>query len=134
MTAPVLCNPAGSPPPAGHYSHAAAGAGLVFIAGQLPVAADGRRLTGEPFDVQARQTLANVQAALEAAGSSVGRLLQVRVYLTDIERWGEFNAIYAAWAGTHRPARAVVPVPVLHYGLMLEIEAVALMADPGDRP
>ncbi|MBL8327185.1 MAG: RidA family protein [Rubrivivax sp.] len=130
---PILSNPGTSPPPAGHYSHAAAGAGLVFIAGQLPVTPEGRRLGGESFDVQARQVLANVQAALEAAGTTVSQLLHVRVYLTDIEQWGTFNTIYAEWAGEHRPARAVVPVPALHFGLMIEVEAVAL-AGVTDRP
>ncbi len=133
MTTPRLFNPATSPNPAGHYSHAAVGSGLVFIAGQLPIAPDGRRLTGEPFDTQARQVLANVKAALEAAGSAVPQLLQVRVYLTDIAHWSAFNAVYADWAGTHRPARAVVPVPTLHHDLLLEVEAVAL-ADAGPGP
>lgn len=130
---PQLFNPSDRPTPAGHYSHAAVGAGLVFIAGQLPVDAAGRALSNEPFEVQARQTLANVRAALEAAGSAVHQLLQVRVYLTDIAHWGAFNTLYAEWAGAHRPARAVVPVPALHHGLLLEVEAVAL-AIPPDRP
>jgi 2-iminobutanoate/2-iminopropanoate deaminase len=131
---PMLSNPEGSPAPAGHYSHAAGGAGLVFVAGQLPIAPDGRRLTGEPFEAQARQVLANVQAALEAAGSAVHQLLQVRVYLTDIEQWVTFNTIYAEWAGHHRPARAVVPVPALHHGLLIEVEAVALAGTGGAIP
>jgi enamine deaminase RidA (YjgF/YER057c/UK114 family) len=62
----------------------------------------------------------------------VHRLLQVRVYLTDIDQWGAFNTLYAEWAGAHRPARAVVPVPALHFGLMIEVEAVAL-AGTGER-
>lgn len=130
---PMLFNPGSSPAPAGHYSHAAVDAGLVFVAGQLPIAPDGRRLSDEPFEAQARQVLANVQAALEAAGSHVQRLLHVRVYLTDIAHWGTFNTLYAEWAGHHRPARAVVPVPALHFGLMIEVEAVAL-AGSEDRP
>ena len=112
--------------PGGHYSHAVRAGGFVFVAGQLPVAADGRKLNEEPFEAQARQVLANVGAALRGAGSSVDQLVQVRVYITDIERWPVFNAIYAEWAGSARPARAVVPVPQLHYGFLLEIEATAL--------
>jgi 2-iminobutanoate/2-iminopropanoate deaminase len=119
-------NPPTLAPPGGHYSHAAVAGGLVFVAGQLPIARDGRKLGDEPFETQARQVLANVQAAVEAAGSSVSRLVQVRVYLTDLAHWPAFNAIYAAWVGEHRPARAVVPVPGLHHGLLLEVEAVAL--------
>jgi enamine deaminase RidA (YjgF/YER057c/UK114 family) len=79
-----------------------------------------------PFELQAQQVLANVAAALQGAGSSIGQLLQVRVYITDMAQWPAFNAIYAQWAGTARPARAVVPVPTLHYGCALEVEATAL--------
>jgi 2-iminobutanoate/2-iminopropanoate deaminase len=114
------------PAPGGHYSHAVLGGGLVFVAGQLPIASDGTRLGDAPFAEQAALTLANVAAALRGAGSDIGKLLQVRVYLTDIGDWPAFNTLYAAWAGDARPARAVVPVPQLHYGFRVEIEAVAL--------
>ncbi|RYZ10808.1 MAG: RidA family protein [Comamonadaceae bacterium] len=122
----TIAAPEGMAPPRGHYSHATRGAGLVFVSGQLPVAADGTVLHEAAFDAQARQVLANVGAALRGAGSSVGQLLQVRVYITDIALWPAFNAIYGEWIGEARPARAVVPVPTLHYGCALEIEAVAL--------
>ena len=100
--------------------------GFVFIAGQLPIARDGAKLIDAPFEQQAQQTLDNIAAALKAAGSAIERLVQVRVYVTDIELWPAFNAIYATWIGTTRPARAVVPVPQLHYGFKIEVEAVAL--------
>lgn len=112
--------------PGGHYSHAAVGAGLVFIAGQLPITPDGERLAGAAFEVQVAQTLANVQAALLAAGSGIGKLLQVRVYLDDIANWPAFDGIYAQWAGPSRPARAVVPTGPLHFGFKVEVEAMAL--------
>jgi len=98
----------------------------VFVSGQLPIAPDGTKLADEPFDKQAKQALANVAAALAAAGSSVDKLVQVRVYVTSIADWPAFNAMYAAWAGPARPARAVVPVPELHHGFRVEVEAVAL--------
>jgi reactive intermediate/imine deaminase len=112
--------------PGGHYSHAVVAGGMVYVAGQLPITPDGRKLGDEPFEVQAGQALANVAAALNAAGSGVDRLVQVRVYLVDIDDWPAFNALYAAWAGNARPARAVVPVPRLHFGFKVEIEAIAL--------
>lgn len=112
--------------PRGHYSHAVRAAGLVFVAGELPVTPDGRLLNEAPFEEQVRQVLANVGAALRAAGSSVDKLLQVRVYVTDVEQWPAFNAIYAQWCGDAKPARIVVPVPVLHYGFLVEVEATAL--------
>ena len=54
--------------------------------------------------------------------------------MTDIALWPAFNAIYAAWAGASRPARAVVPVPMLHHGLLIEIEAVAVIEPAKPRP
>lgn len=113
-------------PPGGHYTHAVVGAGLVFVSGQLPIAPDGTRLSGAPFETQVRQVLANVAAALEGVGSGVDKLVQVRVYLTDIDDWAAFNRLYVEWAGSARPARAVVPVPALHHGLLIEVEATAL--------
>jgi reactive intermediate/imine deaminase len=119
--------PPGLAPPGGHYSHAVVANGFVFVSGQLPITAQGQRLTDAPFEQQAEQVLANVQAALEAAGSSVAQLVQVRVYVSDIADWPAFNAVYARWAGAARPARAVVPSGALHFGLRVEVEAVGVV-------
>lgn len=125
MAPPREIKPGTLAAPGGHYSHAVVSNGMVYVSGQLPIGADGVMLTAEPFEVQARQVLANVQACLEAAGSSIAGLVHVRVYVTDVALWAPFNAIYQQWAGPHRPARAVVPVPALHHGLLIEIEAIA---------
>lgn len=130
---PLCIQPPDMAAPGGHYSHAVVAGGFVHVAGQLPIAADGRKLSDAPFEQQAQQVLANVEAALLAAGSRTDQLVQVRVYLTDIAHWPAFNALYAQWLGPHRPARAVVPVPVLHFGFLIEVEAVAL-CPPVDRP
>jgi 2-iminobutanoate/2-iminopropanoate deaminase len=122
----TLTNPATMAVPGGHYSHAVTGNGFVFVSGQLPIAPDGSKLNDAPFEKQVQQTLDNVAAALTDAGSSIERLVQVRVYVTDIATWPTFNAIYSKWLGPSRPARAVVPVPGLHYGFKIEVEAVAL--------
>ena len=119
-------NPESLAKPGGHYSHAVVAGGLVFVSGQLPIAPDGAKLNAASFDQQARQVLLNVEVALVAAGSSVAQLAQVRVYVTDIDNWPAFNTIYAQWAGASRPARAVVPVSQLHFGFLIEVEAVAV--------
>jgi 2-iminobutanoate/2-iminopropanoate deaminase len=118
-------NPGSMAAPGGHYSHAVRAGGFVFISGQLPIKPDGTRLNESSFEEQARQVLDNVARALTDAGSTIERLVQVRVYVSDIKLWPAFNAIYATWAGASRPARAVVPVPELHYGFQIEVEAVA---------
>ncbi len=115
------------PRPGGHYSHVSVANGFVFVAGQLPITAAGEKLTDRPFPEQARQVLRNLEAALAAAGSGIGKLVQIRVYVDDIAHWPAFDEIYAQWAGSAKPARAVVPTGPLHFGLKLEIEAVALV-------
>ncbi|QHB56745.1 RidA family protein (plasmid) [Ralstonia solanacearum] len=116
--------------PAGHYSHAVCANGFVFVAGQIPVTPDGRKLVDAPFEEQVRQVLENLDAVLAASGTDRARLVQVRVYVTDMEtHWPAFDTLYRAWIGEVRPARAVVPVPTLHYGLAVEIEAMALAGD-----
>ncbi|MEX3895325.1 RidA family protein [Paraburkholderia sp. JPY432] len=124
---PHTYNPAALAKPGGHYSHVAVANGFVFVSGQLPINAQGDKLADASFDAQAEQVLANVKAALESVGSSVAQLVQVRVYVVDVEHWASFNQIYARWAGEAKPARAVVPVPQLHYGFKIEVEAVGVV-------
>jgi reactive intermediate/imine deaminase len=121
-------NPSNMAPPGGHYSHASIANGLVFISGQLPIAPSGELLNQLSFEEQVKQTLSNVKTALEATGSSVAQLVQVRVYITNISNWPSFNQIYKEWAGQSLPARAVVPVPELHYGFSIEVEAVGVVS------
>jgi 2-iminobutanoate/2-iminopropanoate deaminase len=122
-------NPDRSAQPGGHYSHGTVANGFVFVSGQLPITSAGDRLTEANFSDQARQVLANVEAVLRASGSSVSKLVQVRVYIDSLENWPEFNTVYAAWAGTNCPSRAVVPTGPLHYGLKVEVEAIALAGE-----
>ena len=125
MTKLQLVTASGLPAPGGHYSHAVVAGGLAFISGLLPVGSAGRALADEPFEVQVARVFSNLDAVLTSCGSSRSQLVQVRVYLTDVELWGPFNALYADWIGDHRPARCIVPVSALHFGVALELEAVA---------
>jgi 2-iminobutanoate/2-iminopropanoate deaminase len=111
--------------PAGHYSHAAISGGLVFVSGQLPVCGDGVRGSGGTFDEQAELAIDNLMAVLEAAGCGLRDIIRCTAYIVGIENWPRFNEVYAAKMGDHRPARSVVPVPQLHYGYLVEVEAIA---------
>jgi reactive intermediate/imine deaminase len=128
MNLPQRVNPAALAMPGGHYSHATIAQGLVFISGQLPITGDGVKLVDASFEQQAEQVLANVRNILLACGSDIEHLVQVRVYIDDMVNWPAFNAVYARWAGDARPARAVVPTGPLHFGLKIEVEAVAAVA------
>ena len=98
--------------------------GLLFLAGQLPKNPKTGAIP-EGIDAQTRQALQNVRTILEAAGSSLERVLQMRIYIADIELWDAVNAIYSEFLGAHRPARCVVPVKTMHFGSLIEIEAIA---------
>ena len=111
--------------PGGHYSQAIAHAGVVYVSGQLPVRANGEHSADQPFEVQAAIALDNLVAILKQAGLSPHDLLSVTVYVVGIDHWPAFDRLYATCLGDHRPARAVVPVPVLHHGYLVEIAAVA---------
>jgi 2-iminobutanoate/2-iminopropanoate deaminase len=120
-----LLIPTGVATPGGHYSHAVRAGGLLYISGQLPINAQGQVLHQAPFEQQAQQVLQNISAILQHAGLDATALVQVRVYVVGVAHWPAFNTLYAQWIGTHRPARAVVPVPELHYGCLIEMEAIA---------
>ena len=112
-------------PAGGHYSQAIVHEKTAYLAGILPILPDGTKLTDGSVSAQTEAVLANLRAILAAAGSSPAQVIHVRIYLNDIAEWATINAIYADFFGTHKPARAVVPVPTLHYGFKLELEAVA---------
>ena len=115
-----------APPPAGHYVQATAWGELVHVSGQLGARPDGSHTADRPFEEQARQALANLLAILEAAGSGPDRVLKVTAYIVGVEHWPAFNRLFADAFGAARPARAVVPVPALHHGYLIELEAVAV--------
>jgi 2-iminobutanoate/2-iminopropanoate deaminase len=96
-----------APPPGGAYSQAIEVDGWVFVSGQTP-----RDLTREvvpgTFEVQARQTLDNVKAIVEAGGLTMADAVRVTVYLRDIELSGDMDAVYAEYFVEPRPARTTV--------------------------
>ena len=74
---------------------------------------------------QTRLVLENTRAILTEAGSGLEHVLQMTVYVSQPEHWGEVNEAYAEVMGAHKPARAVVPVTSLHGGAALEVQVVA---------
>ena len=114
-----------APTAAGHYSQAIVHNGVVYVAGQLPIDPKDRNRPVGSIEEQTERTLRNVEAILVAAGSGLDRVLQMTIYISDIELWGGVNTAYARVMGTHKPARAIVPVKDLHFGYQIEIQATA---------
>ncbi|MEL6925188.1 MAG: Rid family detoxifying hydrolase, partial [Bacteroidota bacterium] len=114
-----------APPPAGHYSQAMIHNDVVYVAGQLPITPEGKKLITASLADQTMQVLQNLEAILKAAGSSPQHTLSVTIYITDVANWGTVNEVYTRFFGDHKPARAIVPIKELHYGLQIEVQAIA---------
>jgi len=115
-----------APLPGGHYSQAIVANGLVFVAGILPIApGGGERRIPDGIEAQARQVLANLRAILSASGSDMNKLVSVQIFVPSVDLWGTVNTIYTEALGAHKPARTVVPCGPLHYGALIELNAVA---------
>jgi 2-iminobutanoate/2-iminopropanoate deaminase len=115
-----------APPAIGPYSQAVVANGLVFAAGQIPL--DPR--TGQPVlgdvRVQTRRVLENLKAVLEAAGSSMDKVVKTTVFLRDLNDFGAMNEIYGEYFRENPPARSTVQVVKLPRDAAVEIEAVAM--------
>ncbi|WP_029013260.1 RidA family protein [Niveispirillum irakense] len=123
-----------APAPAGHYVQAVRAGDMLYISGQLPIRADRQPLPDTDFETQTRQALANMLEILKAAGGTPAHLARVTAYIVGVANWPDFNRIYAEMLPDARPARTVVPVPELHYGFLVEIDAIAYLPVPVPTP
>jgi len=118
-----------APAPGGHYTQGVLASGFLFVSGQLPITPEGRKLTDAPVEEQVKQCLENVEAIVKAGGGSKQSISKITIYLADMSLWDRVDKVYAPFFGDHKPARAVVPASPLHFGLLVEIDAIA--AVPG---
>lgn len=117
----------GSAPAAiGPYSQAIVAGELVFCSGQIPLDPQSGQLVGDDIEDQTRRVLANLQAVLEAAGSSLEHVVKTTIFLHDMSDFQIVNSIYAEYFGDEPPARSTVQVARLPRDVRVEIEAIAL--------
>ena len=109
----------------GHYSPGVLLGNTLYISGQLPMDPETGKLTGGGIEEQTKAALENVERVLVAAGLGKENVALCRVYIPDVSLWDAVNDVYAAFFGTHKPARVVVPTRELHHGALVEIEAIA---------
>lgn len=117
----------GASPINGHYCHAVVHGGVVYVSGQL---GRGPGMSDEhagDMRSQCRRSLESLAAILAGVGSDMSRLLKVTIYIPNIEHWPVVDEEYRRALGTHRPARAIVPVGRLHFGALIEIDAIAAL-------
>ena len=125
--------PPNQPQPKGHYSPGIEHNGLIYVSGQLPMTLDTREPFTGSIEEQTELALRNVEAVLLAGGSDLKHILQMTIYVSDMELWGRVNEAYAAVMGDHQPARAMIPVKDLHFGTQIEIQAVAAVSSEFER-
>jgi 2-iminobutanoate/2-iminopropanoate deaminase len=115
-----------APAALGPYSQGIVAGGFVFTAMQIPLVPGSGELASGGIQAQTRQVLDNIQAVLEAAGSSLAQAAKVTVYLADLGDFGTVNEIYATYFSDVPPARAVVAAAGIPKGALIAMEVVAL--------
>ena len=121
-----------APAPVGPYSQAVAHAGFVFASGQIPLDPRTGSLVPGEIEAQTERVIANLAAVLEAAGSSLARVVKTTVYVTDLALFARINAVYARhFTGPVPPARATVQVAALPLGAAIEIDVIATIDQTG---
>ena len=117
-----------APAAIGPYSQAIAHGGVVYCSGQIAIDPATGELVDGTAGEQARVALENLQAVLQAAGSSLAHALRLTVFLTDMEDFAAVNDVYRTFFGEAPPARACVEVSRLPKGVRVEIDALAALA------
>jgi 2-iminobutanoate/2-iminopropanoate deaminase len=107
------------------YNQAIRVGDLVFVAGQLGIELETGELAGGSVEEQTEQIMKNLAAILEAAGSSLDKLVKTTVFLIDLSDFNGMNGVYARHVGDRPPARATIGISQLPTGARVEIEAIA---------
>lgn len=121
-----IINPKLFHPANGHYSQAIEHNGIIYISGQLPLDPENDNLIPQVIRSQTELVLQKLDSILLTAGSNRNQVIQVKIYIHGINHWSEVNEVYTSFFGSHKPVRCIIPVPELHYGALIELEATAV--------
>lgn len=114
-----------APEAIGPYSQAVRANGMVFASGQIPLDPATMQIVDGDIRVQTERVLLNLKAVLEAAGTSLEKVVKTTVYLVDMNEFAAMNEVYASFFGESRPARATVQVARLPRDVRVEIDVIA---------
>ena len=115
-----------APAAIGPYSQAIRCGNMVYTSGQIPLDPVTGVVVGDDIRTQAQQVMKNLSAVLVAAGSSPENAVKTTCFLADMADFAAFNEVYAAYFTTN-PARSCVAVKTLPKGVLVEVEAIALV-------
>lgn len=115
-----------APAAIGPYSQAIVTRNMLYASGQIPIDPQTGELVSGDITAQAEQVMKNITAVLEAAGTALDRVIKTTCYLTDMQNFAAFNAVYEKYFQT-KPARSCVAVKELPKNALVEVEVQALM-------
>ena len=116
-----------APLPRGPYNQAVRVGDTIYVAGQIPIDPTTNQVVEGGIEVQTRRVLDNLTAILEAAGSSLDRVVKTTIFLLDVGEFAQMNAVYAEYFTGTAPARSTVQVAALPgAGVRLQIDAIAV--------
>jgi len=107
------------------YSQAVRADGFVFVSGQLALRPGSSEIVGDAIEEQTEQVFSNLKAILEAAGSSLERIVKTTVFLVDLGDFQGMNEVYTRHVGDTPPARSTIEISALPSGARVEVEAIA---------
>lgn len=113
-------------PPVGPYSQAIKASGFIFVAGEKGMDPTTKQIVPGGIEPETRQTLENIKAILEEAGSNMDLVVSTFVFMMDLNQFSKMNAIYAEYFKANPPGRTTVEVKSLPAGAHIEITAIAL--------
>ena len=113
-----------APAAVGPYSQAVVINGMVYTSGQIALDPATGELVGETIEEQTEQVMKNLNAILEAAGTTPEKVVKTLCFLTDMNDFAAFNAVYAKYF-TEKPARSCVGIQALPKGAICEVEVIA---------
>jgi len=116
-----------APAAIGPYSQAIVAGNFVYTAGQIPLDPVTGQIVQGDVTVQTERVMRNLTAVLEAAGTSWAQVVKTTVFLQDMADFPRVNEVYGRMIGDARPARSTVQVSALPRGVLVEIDAVALV-------
>ena len=118
-------SPPNAPAAIGPYSQAKIVGNLLFTAGQIPLVPETMEMVTGSIEAQTERVLQNLAAILKEASTTWERVLKTTVFLTDLNDFAAFNAVYEKTLGGAKPARSTVQVAALPKGAKVEIELIA---------
>ncbi len=111
----------------GPYSQAVRANGFVFLSGQIPIDPKTQQIVDGDAAAQTERVLENLKAVVEAAGSSIQRVVKTTIFLADMNDFAAMNEVYSRYFITHPPARSTVEVARLPKNVRVEIDLIALI-------